>query len=273
MEEETRKWKQALIVYVVGITPSIIGTKERFIEAEFTAKPKIYYHNEGYFIVRFNSMADRDEGARSLSRISSGLGIPLYADACTTQLDRITYARVLIKMDITRELPKSIRVTDPNGRVFNQSVAYDWMPEFCQSCRQIGHSCGKDEQQMQKTKIKQQKQRQEWMPKERSNDKIDQSIAVKNNQQAKGTTSTKENSNAKIDSEKGELNWTKATGKSIARNKEKMEEDAINTLNGFNILAESGLQLLQLNQLREGSSRQRRQEEVEGGSHGIFIPV
>ncbi|XP_075092379.1 uncharacterized protein LOC142172614 [Nicotiana tabacum] len=183
---------------------------ERFIASEwnFTAKPKVYYHNEGQFVVRFNSMEDRDEvlysgphmlgtkpmivkawlenfdfskevlhtipvwvkfpnlplncwGARSLRRISSGLGIPFYADACTTQLDRITYARVLIEMNVTKELPKFIKVTYPNGREFSQRVAYDWVPEFCH----IGHKCGKDEQQMQKNKVKQQKQRQEWQPK------------------------------------------------------------------------------------------------------------
>ncbi|XP_019242475.1 PREDICTED: uncharacterized protein LOC109222589 [Nicotiana attenuata] len=181
--------------------------------------------------VKFPNLPLNCWGARSLSRISSRLGIPLYVDDCTTQLDRITYARVLIEMDITKELPKFIKVTDPSGREFSQRVAYDWVVEFCQSCRQIGHSCGKDEQQMQNNKVKQQKQRQDWLPKERSNDKVDQqiSVPVKSNQMVmtKEITSKTDDSNARIDCGEGEQSWTKAIGKSIARSKEKMGEDAI----------------------------------------------
>lgn len=74
-----------------------------------------------------------------LSRISSYLGIPLYVDECTTKVDRISFARVLIEMDVARELPKKIKVKDPNGRTFEQSVQYEWVPEYCSKCMQIGH--------------------------------------------------------------------------------------------------------------------------------------
>ncbi|XP_075076350.1 uncharacterized protein LOC142163006 [Nicotiana tabacum] len=49
-------------------------------------------------------------GMDSLSRTRSGLGIPLYADKCTTKVERILYARILIEMDVTRELPTRIKV-------------------------------------------------------------------------------------------------------------------------------------------------------------------
>ncbi|XP_075087806.1 uncharacterized protein LOC142169792 [Nicotiana tabacum] len=118
VEEETRKWKQALILYVVGGAPAI-GAMERFIASvwNFAIKPKIYFHNDGYFVVwsadfdfnkevlqiipvwvKYPNLPLNCWGAKSLSRISSGLGIPLYADACTAQLDRISYARVLIEI-------------------------------------------------------------------------------------------------------------------------------------------------------------------------------
>ncbi|XP_019237787.1 PREDICTED: uncharacterized protein LOC109217944 [Nicotiana attenuata] len=198
IEKETQKWKQALILYVVGGSPTI-GAMERYIASvwNFVAKPKVNFHNDGYFVVRFNSTEDRDDVIYSgphmlnnkpiivklwsadfdfnkevlqtipvsLSRISSGLGIPLYADACTTQVDRISYARVLIEMDVTKELPRSIKVTDPNGREFAQEIAYDWAPKFCTKCMQVGHKCRVDEHLGPKLKAKNAKQKQEWQPK------------------------------------------------------------------------------------------------------------
>ncbi|KAH0776135.1 hypothetical protein KY290_007546 [Solanum tuberosum] len=70
-------------------------------------------------------------GIQSLSRSCSGLGIPLFADECTTQVDRVSYARVLIEMDISQKLPADIKVEDPNGKEFNQKVVYEWVPAYC----------------------------------------------------------------------------------------------------------------------------------------------
>ncbi|XP_059315703.1 uncharacterized protein LOC132066402 [Lycium ferocissimum] len=64
----------------------------------------------------------------TLSRISSGIGNHLYADECTTAIERISYARVLVEMDITRPLPNTVQVQDPNGKIFDQAVLYDWKP-------------------------------------------------------------------------------------------------------------------------------------------------
>lgn len=58
----------------------------------------------------------------SLSRISS-LGIPLYADDCTIKVDRISFARILVEIDVVREFPKKIKVEDPNSRIFEQGCA------------------------------------------------------------------------------------------------------------------------------------------------------
>lgn len=54
-------------------------------------------------------------GMDSLSRTGSALGIPLYADECTTQVDMILYAGILVEMDVTRELPGTVKVLDPIG--------------------------------------------------------------------------------------------------------------------------------------------------------------
>ncbi|XP_009597033.1 uncharacterized protein [Nicotiana tomentosiformis] len=158
IEIEAVKWRHAIILYVVGDSPSI-GTVERFIATywNFAAKPKVYYHNNDCFVVRFTCMEDRDvvlysspytinniplivkpwsgnfdldkevlstillwvrlpdlplsywENVTS-SKIGSGIGKPIYANECTTSIYRISYARILVEMNVTRELPTSIRL-------------------------------------------------------------------------------------------------------------------------------------------------------------------
>lgn len=62
MADETEKWQKAIILYVIGTSPST-GTMERFIASQwnFASKPKVYYHNEGYFVILFNTMEDKNE--------------------------------------------------------------------------------------------------------------------------------------------------------------------------------------------------------------------
>lgn len=62
VEKETVKWKHVLILYVVGANPTITAV-ERYIEAtwNYIVKSKVYYHNDGYFLVNFTCIGDRDE--------------------------------------------------------------------------------------------------------------------------------------------------------------------------------------------------------------------
>lgn len=62
----------------------------------------------------------------SVCRIGSLLGVPLFADDCTTNQMRVSFARILIKVDVTKALPDNIFIQDPNGKNFEQRVVYDW---------------------------------------------------------------------------------------------------------------------------------------------------
>lgn len=75
-----------------------------------------------------------------LSRISSALRVPLYADECITRVKRISYAQVLVEMDVARKLPQKIKMEDPNGRDFKR-VKYEWVSEYCSKCIQVRHKC------------------------------------------------------------------------------------------------------------------------------------
>lgn len=76
-----------------------------------------------------------------MSRGGSLPGVPLYADACTSQQLRVSFARLLIEMNI--RLPEEIQFEDANGLVHTQKVQYEWKPPFCTICNKVGHSCAK----------------------------------------------------------------------------------------------------------------------------------
>ncbi|XP_056698674.1 uncharacterized protein [Spinacia oleracea] len=80
-------------------------------------------------------------GSDSLSRIGSLIGVPLFADDCTSKQLRISFARLLIEVDVTKELPKEVLIQDHLGVTIKQKVEYDWLPPFCKDCNAVGHDC------------------------------------------------------------------------------------------------------------------------------------
>lgn len=62
----------------------------------------------------------------TLSRIVSVLVCPIYAHECTTSIERILHAQILVEIDITKALPNMIKVQDPEEKLFGQEVEYDW---------------------------------------------------------------------------------------------------------------------------------------------------
>ncbi|KAK2361560.1 hypothetical protein QL285_086692 [Trifolium repens] len=82
-------------------------------------------------------------GVKSLSKIGSALGNPLVTDECTAHKLRVSYARMLIEMDVTQELPHDITIRDNEGNKMKQLVEYEWKPVFCENCQKVGHKCAK----------------------------------------------------------------------------------------------------------------------------------
>lgn len=61
-------------------------------------------------------------GNDSLSRIGSMIRVLLLAGECTSKQLRISFARILIEVDATRTLPKSVEVQDPTSKTISQKV-------------------------------------------------------------------------------------------------------------------------------------------------------
>jgi hypothetical protein len=64
----------------------------------------------------------------------------VHADSPTSSMTRLSYARVLIEIDLLAELPSSINITLPNGVSKAQVVVYESLPRFCKQCKTLGHS-------------------------------------------------------------------------------------------------------------------------------------
>lgn len=62
VEKETKKWKIAFIVYVIGDLPGYNYMTKYVAKTWSTvAAPEIYYHEEGYYVVKFASLEDMHE--------------------------------------------------------------------------------------------------------------------------------------------------------------------------------------------------------------------
>ncbi|XP_058762100.1 uncharacterized protein LOC131635497 [Vicia villosa] len=83
-------------------------------------------------------------GAQSLGKIGSAVGIPLFTDECTAEKLRVSYARLLVEVDVTQKLCEEISIRDHEGRVRKQKVEYEWRPQYCERCQKIGHVCSTD---------------------------------------------------------------------------------------------------------------------------------
>ncbi|XP_070016952.1 uncharacterized protein LOC142164345 [Nicotiana tabacum] len=75
----------------------------------------------------------------NLGRLESYTGKPLCTDKLTAHVDRVSYARVLIEVDITQPLPDVLPVIMAEGKIWEQNVEYEWKPTFCQNCNLFGH--------------------------------------------------------------------------------------------------------------------------------------
>lgn len=192
VESELQFWVNTLILYGLGEYLSMTAVKNFMTKVwNFVALPDMYFHEEGYFLLRFKSRDDLDAvmmrgpytirnrpviikewhpnydikedmlrtlpiwvklpslplrlwGARSLNKIGSLIGIPLVTDECTAYKLRVSYARILVEVDITQKLIEEITIKDLDGKKIHQQIEYEWRPKFCEKCQKVGHQCGEE---------------------------------------------------------------------------------------------------------------------------------
>lgn len=89
-----------------------------------------------------------------MTKIAGMVGNPLKADMATIQKDRLTYARVLIEMPLTKEYPKDIMFENEMGKIVHQKVEYEWKPILCMKCKNFGHDISECRRQLKENEQK-----------------------------------------------------------------------------------------------------------------------
>ncbi|KAJ6976346.1 hypothetical protein NC653_028459 [Populus alba x Populus x berolinensis] len=66
-----------------------------------------------------------------LSKISSVIGKPIRCDDLTLSMSRVSFARVMIEVNVFADLPHSISLSMSNGTIIKKRVIYEYKPRFC----------------------------------------------------------------------------------------------------------------------------------------------
>ncbi|KAL0352045.1 UNVERIFIED_CONTAM: hypothetical protein Scaly_1593200 [Sesamum calycinum] len=78
----------------------------------------------------------------ALGKIGSRLGTPIAMDSLTTSMERVSYARILVKVDASKPLVDQVDFMLLNGVMRKQQVVYEFTPKFCTYCNRFGHLKG-----------------------------------------------------------------------------------------------------------------------------------
>jgi len=90
--------------------------------------------------VRFPNLPLQCWSPTCLSKIAGVLGKLLQCDLLITSMSMLSYARVLIEVDLLPALPTTINIVLPNGMPLLQLVVYELLllPKFFMHCRLLG---------------------------------------------------------------------------------------------------------------------------------------
>lgn len=99
--------------------------------------------------VRFSNLPVRYWNIKSLSAISSLVGVPLMTDRITKERTWLNFSRVLIEVELRKEALVEVQFVNEYGQLVDQVVEYDWLPVKCSCCSNFGHmeaDCRKKEE-------------------------------------------------------------------------------------------------------------------------------
>ncbi|XP_074306377.1 uncharacterized protein LOC141641621 [Silene latifolia] len=104
--------------------------------------------------VLFHNLDPHLWSASALSKIASKIGTPLYADPVTTNKERLSFAHVMVEVDLSGHLPDNVVINSPFMGQIIQDVEYEWLPYYCTHCKKLGHEKKVCKQLKQKAKPK-----------------------------------------------------------------------------------------------------------------------
>ncbi|XP_048502910.1 uncharacterized protein LOC125498699 [Beta vulgaris subsp. vulgaris] len=76
---------------------------------------------------------------KCLAKFVSPIGNFVKVDAATAKREKLQYARVMIEVKIDQEFPDQLSFVNKKGIEVVIEVNYEWKPEKCFKCKQLGH--------------------------------------------------------------------------------------------------------------------------------------
>lgn len=76
---------------------------------------------------------------QSLSRLATAVGKPIALAPETERKETFEVAKVLIRVDLTKDLPSKLILGLSSGREYEIAVTYPWLPPRCEECNAYGH--------------------------------------------------------------------------------------------------------------------------------------
>ncbi|XP_074282963.1 uncharacterized protein LOC141607506 [Silene latifolia] len=143
VEDEVTYWRYTLMGSVLGGKPKV---------QELEAYVKKYWLNISAPIL-FPHLDPFLWSSAALSRLASKIGKPLFADLTTTCKAKLSFARVMVEVDISKSLPEEVCFSTPYHDLISQKIIYEWMPYYYEGCKKLGHT--KDFCRLNKAKAKQ----------------------------------------------------------------------------------------------------------------------
>ncbi|GAB2278371.1 hypothetical protein Dimus_013056, partial [Dionaea muscipula] len=78
-----------------------------------------------------------------LEVIGSQIGTPIMTDKLTHTLERVSFARMLVEVDLSQPMISDIVIKLPGNIIHTQLIKYEKRPLFCSQCWSIGHDASK----------------------------------------------------------------------------------------------------------------------------------
>ncbi|XP_062113307.1 uncharacterized protein LOC133824440 [Humulus lupulus] len=105
-------------------------------------------------------------GTKCLSALMSMIGVPILVDKVTKDRSMMQFARVLVEIELSEDLPKSVQFLNEKGQLMEQLLEFEWLPTQCRGCKVYGHTermCNKKPSEIwrQKSRIGEDEARQE----------------------------------------------------------------------------------------------------------------
>lgn len=114
----------------------------------FKVIPKLFdFGNEELFKVpvwiKLRNLPLELWNSKALSKIVSIVGVSIRTDQQTATKGAISYARVLVEIDVSKTCLHEINIKLPGGKSLKQSLEYENIPDFCSLCNLVGHKTTK----------------------------------------------------------------------------------------------------------------------------------